>query len=237
MSQCEGLHGLVQTLPLVRYPFELERLPRNGIYFFFEEGEVCGHSGSAPRIVRVGTHRQDNFRSRISDHYLMRRRPPPIGDPDRPCPKDRSIFRKNLGRAILNRDRDPYLEVWERDFTSRAAREEIRGRRSPETEVRVESEVTQLLRERFSFRFLAVEQERDRLGGEGLERALIGTLARCGACRGSDGWLGRHSPKDCIRESGLWLTQHLKDEPLTPAQEDLLTRLASATLSRYGPGR
>lgn len=237
MSPCERLHLLVQTLPSVRYPFELQALPQNGIYFFFEDGEVCGHAGAHPRIVRVGTHRQGNFRSRISDHYLLRGRLPPIGDPDRPCPKDRSIFRKNLGLAIMSRDNDPYLAVWERDFTTRAVRESIRDRRISQTEIRVETEVTQLLRTRFSFRFIAVEQERDRLGGEGLEKALIGTLAQCSACRGSDGWLGHHSPKECIRQSGLWLSQHLKDEPLSPAQEARLTEVASETLSRYGDGR
>jgi hypothetical protein len=34
-----------------------------------------------------------------------------------------SIFRKNIGRALLNRDHDPFLPTWELDRTSRLARE------------------------------------------------------------------------------------------------------------------
>jgi len=26
--------------------------------------------------------------------------------------KDRSIFRKNIGRALLNKDNDPFIEQW-----------------------------------------------------------------------------------------------------------------------------
>jgi hypothetical protein len=36
-----------------------------------------------------------------------------------PKPSDRSIFRKNIGRALLNKRRDfDYLTIWEIDFTS-----------------------------------------------------------------------------------------------------------------------
>ena len=41
---------------------------------------------------------------------------------DSPAPKDRSIFRKNIGRDLLNREKDPYLECWEADFTISAER-------------------------------------------------------------------------------------------------------------------
>ena len=32
--------------------------------------------------------------------------------------KDRSIFRKNIGRAILNKNNDSFLEIWNLDFTT-----------------------------------------------------------------------------------------------------------------------
>jgi hypothetical protein len=64
----------------------------NGIYVLFERGEEC-HDGG--RIVRVGTHTGDGqLRSRMLQHFVNEN-------------KDRSIFRKNIGRALLNRDRDP----------------------------------------------------------------------------------------------------------------------------------
>ena len=60
-----------------------------------------------------------------------------------------------------------------------------------------------------------------RMGKQGLEGALIGTLASCGQC----GIVvpGRYSPDLRICESGLWLIQHLKDAPLSLAQKEVIT--------------
>lgn len=124
MSQkCKRLHELVHQLPQTRWPFDPKQLPRNGIYFFIEQGEAWGHGGERPRIVRVGTHREGNFRSRMADHYVADKRM--LFDASRPGPKERSVFRKNIGRAILHRDRDAYDTIWELDFTPHAKR---RGR-------------------------------------------------------------------------------------------------------------
>ena len=51
---CQWLHERLEALPLVQFPFDPERLPDNGIYFFYEQGETWGHGGRRPRIVRVG---------------------------------------------------------------------------------------------------------------------------------------------------------------------------------------
>src|ERR1017187_819595 len=96
LETCEWLHEVLAPLPVVAYPFDLKRLPRNGIYFFYEQGESWGHSGSWPRIVRVGTHKEGNFRSRISEHFLPNERRMDF-DVTRPRPHDRSIF-LSLGR-------------------------------------------------------------------------------------------------------------------------------------------
>jgi len=37
-------------------------------------------------------------------------------DRNDPKPSDRSIFRKNIGRALLNKSKDPYLKIWENRF-------------------------------------------------------------------------------------------------------------------------
>src|ERR1035441_5966967 len=192
--------------PVVAYPFDLKRLPRNGIYFLYEQGEACGHHGHWPRIVRVGTHKEGNFRSRISEHFLLNERRMNF-DVTRPRPHDRSIFRKNIGRALLNRERDPYLEIWEVDMTPSANRAARRGRRDIDKEKQIEGEVTRILRERFSFRFVVLEGQEKRMGSEGIESRLIGTLAGCQMCQPSPAWLGLHSPKPKIRQSGLWLEQ------------------------------
>jgi|ERR1017187_244164 hypothetical protein len=228
LETCEWLHKVLAPLPVVAYPFDLKRLPRNGIYFLYEQGEACGHHGHWPRIVRVGTHKEGNFRSRISEHFLLNERRMNF-DVTRPRPHDRSIFRKNIGRALLNRERDPYLEIWEVDMTPSANRAARRGRRDIDKEKQIEGEVTRILRERFSFRFVVLEGQEKRMGSEGIESRLIGTLAGCQMCQPSPAWLGLHSPKPKIRQSGLWLEQHLDAPALDDADRETLVRAIANT--------
>lgn len=213
---CKRLHDLVQELPEARWPFDSDHLPWNGIYFFYEAGEIWGHGGDRPRIVRVGTHREGNFRSRIADHYVIDERKMGFNQ-NQAAPKDRSIFRKNIGRALLHRDHDPYEALWNIDFTTRASRETNGSRRDVEKEKQIEGQVTRILRERFTFRWIALEGQERRMGSQGLETVFIGTLAKCGECRPSSNWLGRFSPKPKIAQSGLWLEQHLEAPELTEA--------------------
>ena len=73
-------------------------------------GEVVVYE-STDRVVRVGTHTGANqLPSRLAQHFLK---------PN----KDRSIFRKNIGRALLNRAHDPFLEQWEIDLTPSGAKQ------------------------------------------------------------------------------------------------------------------
>jgi hypothetical protein len=220
-EQCRWLHEKIEPLPLVSYPFDVDTLPPSGIYFFYERKEVWGHGGSKPRIVRVGTARDGNFRSRIAEHYLLHESKMRFGE-NQPAPHDRSIFRKNLGRAVLNRAGDPYLSIWEVDMTSRRAREDFAGRRDIGKERSIEAEVTRLLQVDFSFRYIVLEGRERRMGSRGLESALIGTLARCRLCNPSPSWLGSYSPIPKIRERGLWLVQHLTSHEMTPEDQSRL---------------
>ena len=72
-------------------------------------------------------------------------------------------------------------------------------------------------------------EEWARLGSLGLERALIGTCAGCDSCEPSSRWLGLHSPKPKIRDSGLWLVQHLSAPCLTDQQRKALERYIKQT--------
>ena len=205
-ERCQWVHQELECLPRVNAAFKVERLPEDGIYFLYEEGELWGHGGNKPRIVRVGINRGNgNFQSRIAEHFLLDDSKMSF-DVTKPAPHERSIFRKNLGRALLNRANDPYLKVWEYNFTSKDNREQFGKLRDLEHERAVELEVTGLLRDRFSFRFVLVQEREER---EELECALIGTIAHCGFCKPSAQWLGNFSPKAEIRQSGLWLVQHL----------------------------
>jgi len=227
-EDCAWLHKRLECLPLIKFPFERDQLPENGIYFFYEKGEICGHRGIRRRIVRIGTHRDGNFRNRIGEHYLLSAAKMKF-DNSMPAPKDRSIFRKNLGRALLRKRGDRYADLWEVDFTTSANRNKYRVQRDISHELMIEGEITNILRETFSFRFVSVPEEVDRLGSLGLERALIGTCARCDSCKPSSRWLGLYSPKSKIRESGLWLVQHLAAHCLTAQQRKMLERYVKQT--------
>lgn len=205
---CRWLHEQIEQQPLIKFPFKLEKLPRNGIYFFYEQGEIWGHGGNKPRIVRIGTHRDGNFRSRIAEHYLLSESKMKF-DKDKAKPSDRSIFRKNVGRALLNRQGDNYLQIWEIDYVYRKKRELFGHLRDIKKEKKIESEITEILRSNFFFRFIELNRQKERMGKSGLESHLIGTIAHCRLCRPSKDWLGNHSPKRKIRMSGLWLVQHL----------------------------
>lgn len=211
---CAWLNDRLAELRLVSYPFELTTLPANGIYFFYEKGEFSGHGAGLQRIVRIGTHRDGNFRSRISEHYLLDDRKMLFGC-NQPRPHDRSIFRKNIGRAILNKSKDPYLTVWNIDFMKTANTKAYRHLRDVEKERQIEMEVSRVLRETFSFRFLSVDDEQQRIGPRGLEQQMIGTVAQCTICGPSEGWLGNHSPVPKIRSKGLWQEQHISAPPLS----------------------
>ncbi len=233
-NRCKWLHHQLEGLPLLRFPFSLEQLPDNGIYFFYEDGEIWGHGGDKPRIVRIGTHRDGNFRSRIKEHFLFDDSRMDFGSDD-PKPSDRSIFRKNIGRALLNERQDNYLGVWEIDFMRRNNREQYEHLRDIQKENEIESKVTRILRQNFSFRFIIVENQTQRIGPEGLEGALIGTTARCELCKPSRNWLGKHSPKHQIRESGLWLVQHLGAPELDEQNEEaVLDAVARTGQTRQG---
>lgn len=200
LQSCELLHISLSGLPLIRFPLNIQGLPDDGIYFFYEEGENWGHGEQKPRMVRVGTHREGNFKSRINDHFVLNE--PKMGfAASSSAPKDRSIFRKNIGRAILNKHGDTYLSIWEIDFTTKKNRELYADLRDVNKERSIEGQVTEILRGSFQFRFIVLDGQTNRMGASGLERRLIGSLRQCAACRPSEHWLGHSSPKSQIRAS------------------------------------
>jgi len=150
-------------------------------------------------------------------------------DSSKTAPRERSIFRKHIGRALLNKRRDDYLKIWEIDFTSRRNRDEFGHLRDIQKEKEVESAITKILRKNFSFRFIIVDDQLSRMGSEGLERALIGTLSHCKLCSPTGNWLGRHSPKKQIKEIGLWLVHHLKANEISEADKSAILNAITKT--------
>jgi hypothetical protein len=194
---CVELHQLFSELNRFQFPFDANDIPLNGIYILFEKSE---HAHGVDRIVRIGTHTgNDQLRSRLKQHFINEI-------------KDRSIFRKNIGRALLNKNHDPFLEQWEWDLTTRKAREKFSPLVDFNKQKRVEAQVTDHLQTNLSFVVLRLDSKDERLM---FESRIISTVSLCDECKPSNSWLGMSSPKHKIRESGLWLVNELYKEPLT----------------------
>ena len=211
-SCCLRLHQRLTALP--RYTWkEIDEVPfRNGIYLVFEEGETYR---GMPRIVRVGTHTSpDRLRKRLRDHFVRENH-------------NGSIFRKNIGKALLNRDGDPYLAIWSLD----TSRPPYRGMEDLHREREVEQAVSRYLRTHMTFSAFEVETQEQRLR---LEEGIIASLHQTEDFQASSSWLGRFSPEKEIRESGMWLKQGLDGVPLTDEElETLECRLAGPSHISY----
>lgn len=207
---CNELHHLFNRMPVHQFPFDPNNIPRNGIYVLFEEGETAH---GANRIVRIGTHTgNDQLRSRLRQHFVTEN-------------KDRSIFRKNIGRALLNKAQDDsFLKQWQIDLTTRAAKARYLHAIDLEKLKNVEREVTSYIQRAFKFVVFGVADKSSRLE---LESKIISTVSRCQDCSHSAGWLGNHSPIEKICQSGLWLVNELYKTPFAQSEVDELKKLIS----------
>ncbi|HHH53617.1 MAG TPA: hypothetical protein ENK91_08160 [Bacteroidetes bacterium] len=193
---CNNLHHIVNKMKRYTFPFNEEELPKNGIYILFEKGETA-HDGD--RIVRVGTHRgDDRLISRLKEHFIKEN-------------KDRSIFRKNIGRAILNQEDKEFLEQWNWDLTKKANKDKYLPLLDTKKQKEIENKVTKYIQENFSFIVIEKKLKSERLD---LESKIISTVSSCQECNPSKLWLGNFSPINKIKESGLWLVQGLYKTPL-----------------------
>ena len=194
---CAELHLLFNKMEKFNFPFDENKIPKNGIYVLFEKGEVAHGTN---RIVRVGTHTgKDQLRSRLFQHFLKKN-------------KDRSIFRKNIGRALLNKNKDSFISQWELDLTTRKAKDANSGKVDSDKKDKTEDEVSAYIQENFSFVVFSVENKDKRLE---LESKIISTVSHCVECIPSKNWLGLYSPKEKIRKGGLWLVNELWKTPLS----------------------
>ena len=197
------LHRLLERLP--RYEWQdIDDIPfEDGVYIIYERGET--YHGYA-RVVHVGAHTSPGrLKQRLMDHFQREDR-------------NASILRKNIGKALLNRAKDPYLDIWSLD-TSRYPN---RDRENSRTQRQVEQDVSAYMRINMAFSVIPMAPAEARLR---LKAAIIATLHQAEDFAPSDGWLGRHSPEKAIRESGLWLKQALDAEPLTADESLRLARL------------
>lgn len=206
-KECESLHHLANKLVRYNFPFNESKIPLNGIYILFENGEE-GHQ--AERIVRVGTHTGENqLRLRLKQHFINEN-------------KDRSIFRKNIGRSLLSRENDSFIESWELDLTTKISREKNSSSIDLCYQKSIESQVSKYIQSNFKFCVFEVNNKDERIE---LESKLISTISLCKDCKPSKKWLGNSSPKSKIVESGMWLVNELYKTPFGASGIERLSKL------------
>lgn len=196
------LHRIFNQKRRFSFPFDdfMNEIPKNGIYIIFEKGEK---HGNFDRIVRVGTHTGINqLHSRLKQHFVKEN-------------KNRSVFRKNIGRCFLNKEKSPYLNLWELDTTSRINKSKYLHLLDPTLEREIEMEISKYIQTNFSFCVFQIDIKEDRLFWES---KITSTLAKAKDINQSNEWLGNHSTKDKIKASGLWQVNELYKEVLSETE-------------------
>lgn len=147
-----------------------------GVYIIFERGEKYG---VYDRITRVGK-AEKSLLSRLKQHFEKE-------------DKDHSVFRKHVGRALLNK-KGLTLENWNKKGV---------------TDSGTENEVSEYLKENASFCVIPLKDKNEICI---MEKTLIGILsafnlsylAANGKAIQSGDWLGNYSVNQKIKASGLW---------------------------------
>ncbi len=203
-------------------------LPRRGVYFFFEPGEVRRESGDGLRIVRVGTHALTaGSRSTISQRLGQHRGSASGGGHHRT-----SIFRLLAGGALLARGGLPECKSWgvKGDHGKAAIALNMDRNAVVISEAPIEQSVTSYLGT-MPFLWLDVDDEPGPESRRGfIERnaiALLSNLDRAHLDPQSAKWLGSFSDRPLVRGSGLWNQRHV-DETHDPEFLNVL----EATIAR-----
>ncbi len=166
-SKCSILHKLFSEQRYYNYT-EIDQIEfNNGIYIIFEKGEQYKEFH---RVVRVGTHTSPNrLKGRLKNHYINKN-------------KDGSIFRKNIGKAILNKRNDKYLDKWNIDTSI----PENKHYANWDTQAKIEEEVSAYLKDNTFFIVFQIEDRDTRLR---IESGIIATLNACQDFTRSNKWL------------------------------------------------
>lgn len=177
--------------------------PDRGVYFFFEPGESRSDSDANPRVVRVGTHAlTSNSRTRLWNRLSQHRGVAATGGGNHRG----SIFRLIVGEALMERDSRCSVASWGKGTS---ASSDIRA-----SEIELEKKVSNVIRE-MPFLWLEVDDSpgRNSLRGyiESNSISMLSNYNRTVIDPPSNDWLGLHSPRTKIRESGLWNQNHVEE--------------------------
>lgn len=184
--------------------------PARGVYFFREVGECRTSDPNTLRIVRVGTHAvsanaKSTLRSRLKAHLGTRRG----GGNHRG-----SIFRLHVGTALLARDEWP-VPTWGVGSTTpdEVRTNPVTRAAEAEWEQRVSSHIGAMT---VLWVNVPGEPGPDSMRARIEQNAIALLSNQCAPLDvATSGWLGHHSPRLEIRQSGLWNLNYVR-QPYDP---------------------
>lgn len=186
--------------------------PKRGVYFFYEPHECRFDSGDGLRIVRVGTHAVSaGAKTRLRQRLASHRGTLAGGGSHR-----RSIFRVLVGQALLARDRNSSCPSWgvKNDIKKTSQIMGIDAETLRSAEAPIERAVSKHL-STMRFIWLDIDDEPSpnslRSFIERNSIALLSNVDSPAIDAPSADWLGRHSNRDAVRNSGLWNQQHTSE--------------------------
>lgn len=210
LAKSMGLHPLRGILA--------EDLPKQGVYFFFDDGEATKFSTAVPRLVRVGTHGVSagsvaTLRNRLRTHLGTR-----AGAGNHRA----SVFRLHVGRAII--ERDGLQERYPNWGKGQSAPKDITALEAP-----LESKVSEYIGNLLVLFIPVLDTAGTGSMRATIERQFISMFTEhlCAIEESSPNWLGRFSDKPTIRDSGLWNVRDVGSEydlKFIPLLDGLLKR-------------
>lgn len=183
----------------------------SGVYFFFEPREHRSDTGAGDRVVRVGTHAlTERSRSTLWGRLSQHRGTARSGAGNHRG----SIFRLLVGSAIKARAGTSEPRSWGVASGAGEAARKLGVDRATlrQSEAALERDVTRLIGA-MPFLWLHVDDPPGPASDRGyVERNAIALLSNFG--KGpldapSQTWLGRHSDRERVRQSGLWNNDHV----------------------------
>jgi len=195
-------------------------IPSKGVYFFFEAGEVRANDKSILRVIRVGTHAV----SKGSKASLWQRIKTHKGTINGRGNHRGSIFRLHVGNSILNKtNRLKFFPSWGIGQTGTTKDRQI--------EESIEKEVSSYIS---NLKLLWVEIN-DASGPQSdrafIEKNAIALLTANKPTKDlpATNWIGKFSPKECIRDTGLWNINYVGGD-YDPSFIEIFTTYVKATI-------
>ncbi|HEY5063282.1 MAG TPA: hypothetical protein VIJ04_00425 [Xanthobacteraceae bacterium] len=210
LANFAGLHNLRDLLA--------EDIPKQGVYFFFDDSERTEFSNAVPRLVRVGTHGVSagstaTLRNRLRTHLGTK-----LGAGNHRA----SVFRLHIGRAIIERDRiQVQYPHWGK---GQSAPKEVTDKETP-----LEHQVSEYIGKLRVLFIPVMDSAGTNSMRATIERQFISMFTEnlCPIEEISPSWLGRFSDKATIRDSGLWNVRDVGgeyDPKFTPFLDGLLRK-------------